>query len=217
VLHRKLRRLLLGARILRARGLSGYTSPHFTLSVLGHHQLHRGLLAARTSPAMPGTPRCSDIASYAGNLLGARTSPATPGTPRCSNIASYAGNSSLLGHRQLRRGLLDARTSPATSGTPRCSDIASYTGHFLGARTSPATPETSSVLEHRQLRRGLLGTRTSPATPGTPRCSDIASYAGNFLGARIFATPHRCAIKLLHTVRIRVLILDSTSKVLIRA
>ena len=32
-----------------------------------------------------------------------------------------------------------------------------------------------------------------------------------------FATSHRCAIKLLHAIRIKVLILDSTSGVLIRA
>ena len=50
------------------------------------------------------------------------SSPATLGTPRCSNIASYAGDSSVLRHRQLRRGLLGAWTSPATLGTPQCSD-----------------------------------------------------------------------------------------------
>ena len=88
--HRQLRRLLLDARILRARGLSGHTSPHFTL---------------RTSPATSRTPRCSDIVSYAG-------------TPRCLDVASYAGNSSVLRHRQLRLGLLGARTSPATPRAP---------------------------------------------------------------------------------------------------
>ena len=105
---RQLRRLLLGARILRARGLSGHTSPH------KHRQLRR------TSLATPVTPRCLDVASYAG----ARTSPATPGTPRCSDIASSAGDSSILGPHQLHRGLLGARTSPTTLGTPRRSDIA---------------------------------------------------------------------------------------------
>ena len=94
VLHRQLRRLLLGPRILHARGLSGHTSPY------GHRQLRRGLLGAQTSPATPGllgartspatpqTPRCSDIASYAG-------------TPCCSNIASYTADPLLLEHRQL--------------------------------------------------------------------------------------------------------------------
>ena len=65
-------------------------------------------------------------------------------TPLCSDIASYAGDSSVLGHRQLRRGLLGARMSPATPGTPRCLDITSYA-------------EDSAVLGHRQLRQGLLG------------------------------------------------------------
>ena len=45
-------------------------------------------------------------------------SPATLGTPQCLDITSYAGDSSVLRHRQLRRGLLGARTSPATPGTP---------------------------------------------------------------------------------------------------
>ena len=57
--------------------------------------------------------------------LGAQTSPTTPGTPRCSNIASYVEDSSVLGHRQLRRRLLGARTLLAMTGTPRCSDITS--------------------------------------------------------------------------------------------
>ena len=119
--HRQLRRLLLGAQILHARGLSGHTSPHFTL----------------------------------------RISPATPETPRCSDIASYTGDSSVLGHRQLRRGL-------------------------HGARTSSATPGDFSVLGHRQLRWGLLSARTSPATLGTPRRSDITSYAGDSSVFRFF-------------------------------
>ena len=84
-------------------GLSGHTSPHFTL---------------RTSPATQEIPRCSDIASYAGDssvlghhqlrrgLLGARTSPA------------MRGDSSVFRHRQLRRGLLGARTSLAKLRTP---------------------------------------------------------------------------------------------------
>ena len=99
VLHRQLRRLLLGPRILRARGLSGHTSPH------GRHQLRR----------------CSDLAAYAGDssCLGARTSPPMPGTPR----------SLVLGHCQRRRGLLGARTSPTAPRTPRCSDIANYVGN----------------------------------------------------------------------------------------
>ena len=79
---------------------------------------------------------------------------------------------------------------------PRCSVIASDAGDssLLGARTSPAMLETprSLVLGHRQRRRGL------------PCCSDLAMS-------------RRCAIKLLHAVRIRVLILDSTSRVLIHA
>ena len=120
----------------------------YPTSPCGHRQLRWGLLGARTSPVAPRTPRCSDIAAYTGDssLLGAQTSPAT------------SGNSSLLG----------ARTSPVTLGTPR-----------------------SSVLGHRQQRRGL------------PCCSDLA-------------TSRQCAIKLLHVVRIRVLILGSTSMVFIR-
>ena len=106
----------------------------------------------------------------------------------------------MLGYRQLRRLLLDARILRARG---------------LSGHTSP--------YGHRQLRRGLFGARTSLATPGTPRCSDVASYAGDSsaLGYRPWwsdlATSHRCAIKLLHAVRIRVLILGSTSGVLIRA
>ena len=109
--HRQLRQLLLVARILRAQGLSGHTSP------FGHRQRHRGLLGAWTSPAMPGTPRCLDL-------------------------ANDVGDSSVFGRRPLRRGLLGARTSPATPRTPRCLDIASYTrdssvfGFFMQA--SPA-------------------------------------------------------------------------------
>ena len=125
MLHHQLRQGLLGARFLHARGLSGHTSPHFTLS---------------TSLATPGTPRCSDIASYTEDssvlghrqlcweLLGARKSLATPGTPRCSDITSYAEDSTVLGHRQLHQDFLDARTSSATPGFPQCSDIASYAG-----------------------------------------------------------------------------------------
>ena len=102
---------------------------------------------ARTSPATLRTPRCADIISSLGtpqcsviasnakdsSLLGPRTSPATLGTPR----------SSVLGHRQRRRGLL----------APRCSVIASDAGDssLLSARSSPATLGTSrsSVLGHR--------------------------------------------------------------------
>ena len=87
MLHRQLRRLLLDAWILHAQGLSRHTSPH------GCRQLRQGLLDARTSPA-------------------------TPGTPQCSYVASYVGDSSVLRHRQLHRGLLGARASPATPGTP---------------------------------------------------------------------------------------------------
>ena len=91
---------------------------------------------------------------------------------------------------------------------------------LLGARTSLATLGTPLVLEHRQLRRGLLGARTSPATLGTPRCLD-SLYKHRQLSWGLpswsdLATSHRCAIKLLHVVRIRVLILGSTSGVLIR-
>ena len=137
-----------------------------------HHQLTAmpGLLSARTSLAMPRTPRFSDIASYAEDssvlvcrqlrwgLLGARTSPATPGTPRCSDIASDVGTprSFVLGHSQRCRGLL----------TPRCLIIASDT-------------RDSSVHGHHRLRRGLLAAWMSLATPRTPRCSDIASYVGD--------------------------------------
>ena len=156
MLHRQLCWGLLGARFLCARGVSGHTSLH------GRRQLHRGLLGARTSPPMLGTPRCS-------------------------NITTYVGDSLLLGHRCLRRGLLGARSSPAKPGTPR-----------------------SSVLGHRQRCRGLL----------TPRCSVIASDAGDSSVLPWWsdlAMSRRCAIKLLHAVRIRVLILGSTSRVLIRA
>ena len=198
MLHRQLCRLLLNAQILRARGLSGHTSPH------GRHQLRQ----------------CSDLAAYSGHssvlgpcrlrqgLLGARTSPPTPGTPRCSDITAYVGGSLVLGRRRLHRGLLGARSSPATQGTPRslvlyhrqrrrgllaprCSDITSDAGDFslLGAWISPATSGTprSSALGHRQIRWGLLSARTSQPTPGTPRCSVIASDAGDssLLSARI--------------------------------
>ena len=133
-----------------------------------------------------------DVVSY----VDARTSPPTLGTPRCSDLTTYAEDSSLLGHGRLRRGLLGAQTSPPTLGTPWCSDIASDAGDssLLGARSSPATSGTPrySVLGHHQRPRGL------------PCCSDLA-------------TSRRCAIKLLHAVQIRVLILGSTSGVLICA
>ena len=110
----------------------------------------------------------------------------------------------VLGHRQRCRGLLALW----------CSDIASDTGDpsLFGARTSPATPGTppSSVLGHRQRRRGLLALW----------CSDIASDAGDSSVLPWWsnlAMSHRCVIKLLHAIRIRVLILGSTSRVLIRA
>ena len=151
-----------------------------------------------------GTLHRTDVASYAS----AWTSPATPGTPRCSNIASYIGDSSVLGHRHLHRGLLGARTSPATPGTPRCSDIASYAGDY-------------SVLGHRQLRRELLGAQTSPATLATPRCLDSSCKSHQLSWGLPWwsdlAMSHRCAIKLLHTIQIRVLILGSMFGVLIRA
>ena len=60
-------------------------------------------------------------AGHLTGLLNARTSPAMPRTPWCLNIASYARDSSVLEHHHLRRGLLGARTSPATPGTPRSS------------------------------------------------------------------------------------------------
>ena len=113
-------------------------------------------------------------------------------------------------------------------GTPRCSDIA-YDARDSWCSDIASDAEDSSVLRHHQRRRGLLGARTSPATVGTPWCSDIASYAGDssVLGRRQLcqglpwwldlATSHRCAIKLLYAVRIRVLILGSTSGVLICA
>ena len=44
------------------------------------------------------------------------SSSATPGTPRCSDMASYAEDSSVLGHRQQCQGLLGAWTSPARQG-----------------------------------------------------------------------------------------------------
>jgi len=114
----------------------------------------------------------------------------------------------VLGHRRLCQGLLGARTSPPTSGTPRCSNITAYARH-------------SSVLRNHCLCWGLLGALTSPATPRTPRCSNITSYARVSTALEHcswwldLATSYRCAIKLLHVVRIRVLILGSTSEVLI--
>ena len=121
VLHRQLCRLLLGPRILHAQGLSGHTSPHGrrqlrrcsdlarfigNSSELGHRQLRRVLLGARTSPVTPGTPRSSvlDHRQRHQGLL----------APRCSVIAGNTitndvGDSSFLG----------ARSLPATSRTPR--------------------------------------------------------------------------------------------------
>ena len=70
------RSLLLGAHscsaLTPARRLVGWTAHRMGFitsyagdsSVLGHHQLHRGLHGVRTSPATRGTPWCSDIASY---------------------------------------------------------------------------------------------------------------------------------------------------------
>ena len=68
-------------------------------------QLTELFVARASSLATLGTPWSSDITSYAWGLLGAQTLPAMPGAPRCSDIASYAGDSSVLGHRQLHQGL----------------------------------------------------------------------------------------------------------------
>ena len=161
---------------------------------------------------------CSLVASTQCSL---RRRPVDRTVRRSCSTASYAGDSSVLEHRQLRRELLSARTSPAMSGTPLVVGHHRLHQGLLGARTSPATPGTprSSVLGHRRLRRGLLAPRfsvtasyagnslvgrTSPATSRTPRCLDLV-------------TSRRCAIKLLHAIRIRVLILGSMSGVLIRA
>ena len=108
-------------------------------------------------------------------------------TLRTSLATPGTPHSSVLGHRHRRRGLL----------APQRSDIASDAGD-------------SSVLGHRQRRRGLLA----------PRCSIIAIDAGASTVLPWWshlATSRRCAIKLLHAVQIRVLILGSTSGVLIRA
>ena len=145
---------------------------------------------------MSGTPRCSNIAIDIGDssLLGARTSPATLGTPR----------SSVLGHCQRHWGLL----------APRCLVITSDAGDssLLGARSSPATPGTprSSVLGHHQQCRGLLAPWCSVITSDVEDSSVLPWWSD-------LATSRRCAIKLLHVVRIRVLILGSKSGVLIRA
>ena len=56
----------------------------------------------------------------------------------------------------------------------------------------------------------LLGARSWPATLGTHRSSVLPWWSN-------LATSHRCAIRLLHAVRIRVLILGGASGVLIRA
>ena len=164
-----------------------------------------------------GTLHRTDVVSY----VGARISLPMPGTPRCSDLAAYAEDSSVLGHRCLRRGLL----------APRCSVIASDAGDssLLDARSSSATPGTprSSLLGHRRQHQGLLAPRSSVLGHRclcrgllAPRWSVIASDAGDSLVLPWWsdlATSHRCAIKLLHAVRIRVLILGSTSGVLIRA
>ena len=67
MLHHQLRRGLLGARILRARGLSGHTSP------CGHRQLRRGS-SVLGHHRYTGTPLCLDFASYAkdSSVLGHR-------------------------------------------------------------------------------------------------------------------------------------------------
>ena len=82
---------------------------HFTArtssvtSVLGPRRLRQGLLGARTSPPMPGTPRSSVLGHHQQHrgLL----------APRCSVIASDVEDSSLLG----------VRSSLAMPGTPRSS------------------------------------------------------------------------------------------------
>ena len=77
------------------------------------------------------------------------------------------------------------------------------------------------MLRHHQLRRRLLGARTSPATLGTPRCLDSLCKRRQLRRGLPWclelATSHRYTIKLLLVVRIRVLILGSTSGVLIHA
>ena len=160
-------------RLFVARASSLVTSGTPRHSVSSCSRSKWAHFTARTSPAMPGTPRCSDLASFAwdssvlehrrlcrgllaprcsvidsdvgdSSLLSARSSPATPGTPR----------SSVLGHRQRRRRLL----------APQCSVITSNAGDssLLGAWSSPATPGTprSSVLGPHQLHRGLLRAQT---------------------------------------------------------
>jgi hypothetical protein len=144
--------------------------------------------------------------SYAGGSL------AMLGTPRCSN------SSSLL--HQLRWG------SPATLGTPRCSDSSSLHhqlrwGLARYARDFPAfgffIASSSATLGACQLRWGFLGVRIIHRF--------IISYSRarhlhwGLLGIPVLrgsSMSHRCAIKLLHAVRIRVLILGSTSGILIR-
>jgi hypothetical protein len=100
--------------------------------------------------------------------------------------------------------------------------------HFYSMLTSPPTSWLGcSVLNslptswsdcsplHRQLRWG------SPAKLGTPRRSNssckLCQLSWRLPWQSDLATSHRCAINLLHTVRIRVLILGSSSRVLIRA
>ena len=113
-----------------------------------------------------------------------------------------------------------------------------FGAHFYLALTSPPTSWLGcSVLDssptnwsdrsslHRQLSWGLLGVwivrrfivshaEGSPAKLGTPRCLD-SSYKSHQLSWGLpwrsdLATSHRCAIKLLHAIWIRVLILGST-------
>ena len=126
------------------------------------------------------------------------SSAATPGAPRCSDIARYARESSMLGHRQLRRLLLGARILRARGLSGHTSPHSSVLGHRQRRRrlsNIASYAGDSSVLGHRQRRRGLLG---APLVVG-------------------LAMSHRCAIKLLYAIQIRVLILGSMSGVLIRA
>ena len=89
------------------------------------------------------------------------------------------------------------------------------------------TPSRCSI--HRRLvgwtaqRMGFIVSYAggSPATLGTPRCLDSSckrlQLSWGLPWWSDLATSHRCAIKLLHAVWIRVLILGSKSGVLIRA
>ena len=103
---------------------------------------------------MPVTPRSSDSSCLRTKWahFTARTSPATLGTPR----------SSVLEHRQRRRGLL----------APWCSVIASDAGDssLLGARTSPATPGTPLLLRSCYV--------SSVCYQAAPRCSDQGADLG---------------------------------------